>query len=103
MLNRAIRCTRDGYELEADLRLSELIIKQLELQSAKAVVALGAEVDVECKAWTEDPEQQELPASQCTRCRAMAARCNYLQPDRPDIQYVVKEACRMMSRPTDKS
>ena len=32
--------------------------------------------------------------------RAIVARCNYLQPDRPDIQFAVKEACRMMAKPT---
>ena len=85
VLNRVIRHTRDGYELEADLRHAELIIEQLELQSAKAVVTPGADIDVECKAWTDKPEEGELPASECTRYRAIAARCTYLQPERPDI------------------
>ena len=35
--------------------------------------------------------------------RAIAARCNDLQSDRPDIQFVVKETCRMMSKPTLRS
>ena len=29
----------------------------------------------------------------------MAARCNYLSLDRPDIQYASKEVCRWMSDP----
>ena len=55
------------------------------------------------KSCAEDPEEEELPASECTRHRAIAARGNYLLPDRPDIQYAVKECCRMMSRPTARS
>ena len=35
--------------------------------------------------------------------RCIAARRNYLQPDRPDIQFAVKECCRIMSRPTSRS
>ena len=46
--------------------------------------------------WENDevPEEEELPAAEATRFRAIAARCNFRQPDRPDIQYAVKEACR---------
>lgn len=35
-----------------------------------------------------------------TRFRGVAARCNYLAFDRPDIQYTTKEVCREMSKPT---
>ena len=38
-----------------------------------------------------------------TRYRAIAARCNYLSLDRPDLQFAVKEVCREMSKPTSKS
>ena len=103
MLNRVIRHTRDGYELEADLRHAELISEQLELQSAKAVVTPGADIGVECKAWTEESEENEVPASECTRYRAIVARCNYLQPDRREIQYAVKLCCRIMPRPMVRS
>ena len=34
---------------------------------------------------------------------AIGAMCNYLQPDRPDIQYAIKEVCRLMSRPTPRA
>ena len=35
--------------------------------------------------------------------RRVAARCNYLALDRPDLQYSVKECCREMSKPTTGS
>ena len=48
-------------------------------------------------------EEEELPGAEATQFRAIAARCNYLQPDRPDIQFAVKECCRLMSRPTKQA
>ena len=92
--------TQKGYELEADLRHAELIVEQRGLQSAKAVTTAGVDATIECAAWSEEPDGEELPAAEATRYRAIGARCNYLQPDRPDIQYAVKEVCRLMSRPT---
>ena len=44
-----------------------------------------------------------MPAQECARFRGIAAQCNYLQPDTPDIQYAVKEVCRLMSRPTARA
>ncbi len=32
--------------------------------------------------------------------RGLAARCNYLALDRPDIQYPAKEVCREAAKPT---
>ena len=32
--------------------------------------------------------------------KSVAARLNYLSPDRPDIQFGVKEVCRQMTDPT---
>ena len=40
-----------------------------------------------------------LVGSEATKFRAVAARLNYLSPDRPDIQYAVKETARRMSAP----
>ena len=103
VLNRVIRRTPQGFELEADLRHAELIVEQLELEDCKPVSTAGVDMEAECAAWSEEPEGEELPASEATRYRAIGARCNYLQPDRPDIQYAVKEVCRLMSRPTARA
>lgn len=103
VLNRIVRWTPKGFELEADLRHAELIVEQLELGNCKPVVTLGVDVEATCAAWTEDPEGEELSPAMAIRFRAIGARCNYLQPDRPDIQYGVKEVCRQMWRPTVKA
>ena len=105
VLNRVLRKVARWFELEADLRHAELIIEQLDFQSCRTVVTPGVETDVKCAIWENDdePEEDELPAAEATRFRTIATRCNYLQPDRPDIQYAVKEACRLMSRPTARA
>ena len=80
--------------MEADLRHAELIVEQLGLEDSKPVTTAGVDMEIECAAWAEEPEGEELPAAEATRYRAIGARCNYLPPDRPDIQYAVKEVCR---------
>ena len=85
VLNGVIRRTAHGYELEADLRHAELIIEQLDLQSCEPVAVPGIDVSVNCAAWDKEPEREELPPADCSRYPANAARCNDLQPDRPEI------------------
>ena len=46
ILNRIIRYTNNGLELEADLRHSELIIKQLGLEEAKELTCPAADEPV---------------------------------------------------------
>ena len=96
VLNRVIRRTEKGWELEADLRHAELVIESLGLENCKSVSTPG----VESTAKDLDEEEEQVSASESTRYRTIAARCNYLQPDRPDIQYAVKEVCRRMAKPT---
>ena len=49
----------------------------------------------------EDAEtQEELDAAATRLYRGVAARLNYISPDRPDIAFAVKEAARNMQKPT---
>ena len=85
ILNRVVRATDGGYEIEADPRHAELIIEQLELTTAKGVSSPGEDEPNE-----EDSSLNELldpPAA--SAFRAIAARCNYLSADRPDLMYPV--------------
>ena len=96
-MSRVVRHTPRGFKLEADIRHAELIIEQLDLEPSKFVVTPGVDTEVvTCAVWNDEPEGEELAPEFVTKYRAIAARCNYLQPDRPDIQYAVKECCRMM-------
>ena len=99
ILNRVVRATDKGYEMEADPRHAELIIEQLDLTNAKGVSSPGTDepsADIE-----EEPEP--LETEQASAFRAIAARCNYLAADRPDIMHAVKELCREKSTPNSRS
>ena len=93
VLNRVVRRTADGWELEADLRHAELIIKQLGLEDANAVSTPGL-ANLGPRAEDDDSVDELLAPAEASLYRAIVARCNYLQPDRPDVQFAVKEACR---------
>jgi hypothetical protein len=45
----------------------------------------------------------ELSPADATMYRALAARCNYLAQDRPDIAYSAKELCREFAVPNQQS
>ena len=53
----------------------------------------------------DDDENVEvdIEGADATRFRGVAARCNYLAFDRPDLQFATKEVCREMARPTTGS
>ena len=97
ILNRVVRRTKEGYEMEADPRHAELIIEQLLEPEARTLSTPGSNTEVSID------DAKELEGEEATRYRAIAARCNYLSIDRPDLQFSVKELCRDMSRPTDQS
>ena len=90
LLNRVLRCTPDGWEVEPDQRHVDLIIKDLDLGSANEVITPG-EKDPKGKAMEHE---EELGPYEATQYRAIVARANYLASDRPDIMYAVKELCR---------
>ena len=101
MLNRIIRHTESGWEVEADPRHAELVIEQLELDKDKdkgigTPGVSGADEE-------DDDDDEALKGEDITRYRGIIARCNYLGPDRPDCLFAIKEGCREMSAPTTGS
>ena len=96
ILNRIIRVTQDGWEIEAGPRHGELIIKEPGLENSKGLTTPGFDEPVN----DDDPELEDWRA---TKFRSVAARANHLALDRPDLQFAVKELCRSMSRPTEGS
>ena len=87
-----------SIEYEADPRQVEKLIAELELdgEGVKGLVTLGVEV-LSHQAQSET----ELPKSEHTRFRGLAARANFLAADRPDIVYSAKEICRFMAKPIE--
>ena len=99
-MNRIVRWTKDGYELEGDPRHAELMVEQLELGDVAPLSSPG----VDCVE-TEKDELGDValdPATASTY-RRIVARCNYLSAGRPELQFAVKEACRKMSKRTHSS
>ena len=96
VLNRVVRWTSGGLEYEAGPRQAEKLIRDTELQGAKAVTTPGVKPLPH-----QFENQQPLSMADFTRFRGQAARADDLGPDRPDIIYAAKEVCRGMSSPTD--
>lgn len=94
-LNRVIRATDNGFELEADLRHAELIIKQLGLGNAKPLTTPSAYEP------TRPDDEIELNAEYATAYKSIVARANYLAADRPDIQFAAKKLAISMSKPNN--
>ena len=97
VLNRVVRRNNQGYEIEADPRHAELIVEQVLETGARTLSTPGINPG------NEDEEGQESEGENATKFRSLAARCNYLSLDRPDLQYAVKEICREMAKPTKGS
>ena len=96
VLNRIVRCRPDGWEIEADQRHVDIIVRDIGLSEARPASTPGepeTRDDVELN-------EMELEGSEASRFRALAARANYLAADRPDIMYATKEICRAMAKPT---
>ncbi len=90
-----------GVEYEADQRHAEIAIRQLDVAEGNPVLT---PYDDSNDTKEEDAKgrshQDQCDEETATEYKSIAARLNYLSPDRPDIQYAVKEVCRRMSCPT---
>jgi hypothetical protein len=95
ILNRVIRWTPDGVELEADPRQCERLVEECGLTGASTVATPGVKPSTE-----QVLGDETLEPRLCTPFRGAAARANYLCADRIDCQFAAKEVCRLMSKPT---
>ena len=95
-LNRVLRCTLKGWEVEPGQRHTDLIVQEPDLGKANEVITPGEKAP---KGKAVEVEE-ELSPEDTTKHRAFVARANYLVADRPDIMYAVKELCRGMAKPT---
>ena len=111
ILNRIIEWHPEGLTYEADQRHAEIVIKELQLETAKAVATPGTRDDAAHGSSIGEYDLMEktqneadcklLDKAETTKFRALSARLNYLAQDRPDLQYAVKEVARRMSSPTE--
>ena len=96
ILGRVLRITEDGWELEADQRHAELVVRQLGLEGARPVTSPGEDV----KEHLVNEYCEALSGSKATGYRAIAARINYLAADRAGVAFAAKEVCRFMANLT---
>ena len=89
ILNRIARWTDGGVEYEADPRQVERLVSDLGLEDAKRVGTPGVKQTFEMTS-----RDKPLAEEKHMAFRAIAARGNYLGPDRPEMQYAAKEICR---------
>ena len=103
ILNRYVRWNSDGgrnwIEYEPDPRHAELIVKTLNLESAKGVTTPSVKKSLE-EVLTMFPQ---LNALQTRRYRSVVMRAAYLSQDRPDLSCSTKELARDMQKPTEQS
>ena len=96
ILNKVITWhPKKNINYETDPRHVEITGQQLKLESAKSVATPSTKEEGR----TADNQDEPLGEEQTTKYRALVARCNYLNPDRPDIACSVKELARNKSTP----
>ena len=95
VLNRVVRWTAEGWEMEPDQRHVDIIIKELGLAEAKLVSTPG---EVESRE-EEEENSKPLTDAEASRFRGLAARANCLAADRTDFMFSTKEICRHMATP----
>ena len=123
VLNKVIRLTQEGLELEADPRHAEIVIRDLGLEEAKPSPTPGVKQGTQrrngrkedVEEGEEEPEEagvsvvdewqdreggdSVMTPADARKYRAIVARLNYIASDRVDLQFAVKEAARNMSCP----
>ena len=71
-------------------------VEQLGLKEAKAVETPKDEE----KKWEAEEDAQELSPDRQKIFRSIAASCNYIAADRPDLMFAVTCMCREMAKPS---
>ena len=98
VLNRVIRWTSKGIEMEADPRQAEKLIAECGMENVNSVATPGIR-----QSFAEVEKDEPLPERLHTAFRGAAARANYLAADRLDCQFAAKEICRWMAKPSMSS
>ena len=97
ILHRTLRWTKERITYEADQRDAEIVIKGMSVKKASAVsTPTVPEPSEEANLRLSSPDMTKDEAS---RFRGTVARVNYLNLDRPDLQFAAKTASQHMAQP----
>ena len=97
ILGRAVEWRNEELWWEADPRHVERILEDMEMVECNGSSVPGVKLQ------EADGDDDELGGLDLTKYRSVVARANFVAQDRPDIRYSVKELCRDMSRPVQRS
>ena len=101
ILNRRVRWTPQGYEIEADDRHVKEVLEGLGLERSNSVATPAVAQKKDGKGATgSEAEGEKLGRSQATKYRSLIARLNYLSQDRPDIKHAVMNLSSEMAEPS---
>ena len=101
-----MRWTKAGILYERDKRHSEIVVREMGFEGAKAAPTagtseeqIGASVIVAALRVEIEDESPELNARDAQAFEDVAARCNHLAQGNVDMQYASKEASRTIAKP----
>ena len=93
-LNRVIRWTSEGLEIESDSKHVKVLLSEWGMKECKGVETPLARDEDEII-----EESEALDAKESTRFRRAAARLNYIAQDRPDLPSASRKVSQGMSAP----
>ena len=99
ILNRHVRWNSDDERSWIEYEAGELIVKSLNLESAKGVTTPSVKKRLGEVLMTSP----QLDALHTRHHRSVVMRAAYLSQDRPDLSYSTKEVARDMQKPTEQS
>jgi hypothetical protein len=94
-LNRDIRWTPEGLELEGHQKHVQILLTEWGMVDCR-----GVETPVARDGEEKDVIEVKLSDSECTRYRRGAARVNYISQDRPDLSTASRRLAQGMSVPS---
>ena len=97
-LNRVMRFTSEGVELEGDIRHAEILIAEMGLTERGKGVSTPGSRETFKEAFENQVPLEQVGAK--TAVRSSASRGIYYSYDRPDLSYSAKEAARGCETPT---
>ena len=102
-LNRTVRWTPEGLELEGDAKHLDILINEWNMAESKTYSTPGvkspkAEANFEGKKGQE-VAQEDMPKADATLFRRGVARIVYMSQDRMDLAFASKELARKMAQP----
>ena len=126
IIGRHIRFTKEGIEIEVDEKYVRSSLEAYGMENCKAISTPAVKAKVESKEERsqlmlrrvlgrgtddgggamsnvlkpDDKPVDELPEVEAKRYQSIAAKLNFVSPDRPETLYATKECMRSMAKPT---